>query len=162
HYCALDSDPHDPGNSGGPNRDPIPKPDLMVRINFTRQPPIVTAGADIGPALQVTVQNIGARRAPRGFMIDIVLTGYPDFPRRQETLKRIISNYDLDPGASRTFPVFGAGIPICERPGPAYVYARVDSDNRVAEEDETNNVAYTSQIQIKGSGTIRCQNSTVE
>jgi len=96
----------------------------------------------------------------RGFTIDIVLVGDPDFPRREMLLKRITSVYDLVLGQSRTITAFGAAIPICERPGPAYICARVDLENRIAEANETNNVACTLQIRIRGNGTVYFGNST--
>jgi serine/threonine protein kinase len=129
-------------------------PDLVLQL-------AAPASAAAGAQVEVTVQirNAGGARAAgtdsassEGYMVDIVLskdTTVPDGfavyqPNYREDVLlrggRLSNTPDLAPGADQSF-TRSYTIPADTPAGSYYVCARIDPGRKIAEDDETNNVA---------------------
>ena len=142
------------------------KPDLVVSLSV---PSTAKAGQDIGPMIKVVAKNIGAAPAPgtvgslspaNGYMIDVVLSKDMNVPPgfavysahfAEDVLLqggRISNTEDLPAGGTKAYPT-GGGIPADTKTGSYYVCASIDPANKVAESNETNNVA-CKRVRIEG------------
>jgi hypothetical protein len=142
----------------GESREPLPgrEPDLTVGLTA---PARAKAGSDIGPLVKLTARNIGTATAlgtigspANGHMIDLVLSKDQNVPAGFATFSaafvedallkggRTSNTVNLTPLSFKSYPT-GAGIPADTPTGSYFLCARIDSGNKIAESDETNNVA---------------------
>jgi len=141
-------------------------PDLKVKFTAPRT---ITAGTDIGSKIKLKVWNQGNAPAAgtdtarnNGYMVDLVLSTDTRMPAGMATYSpnfhedvllkggRISNTKTLRPRQARTYPV-GAGIPADAPKGKCYLCAKVDSNNKIRESNERNNV-FCQLVYIKGKG----------
>ncbi|MGD1701596.1 S8 family serine peptidase [Dapis sp. BLCC M229] len=143
----------------------IEQPDLQVTISI---PDSTTPGSELSP-IEVTVKNNGDATAfgtdsagSDGYMVDLILssdTEVPDefaifSPNYNEDVLlqdgRISNTPDLAPGEEWVITDSG-GIPADTPEGDYYLAAQVDPGKKIAESNETNNVAF-EPLKIEDSG----------
>ena len=124
------------------------EPDLRVTLTG---PNSAKAGVDIGPNMNLKVENVGTDVA-EDFYIDVVLStdkvvppGLNEYSAtfHEDVLLaggRVSNIAPLEPGKSQSYAV-GGGIPTDAKPPGYWVCARVDPANQVKEFNENNNLS---------------------
>jgi hypothetical protein len=122
-------------------------PDLVSSIQY---PVRIEPGQPLGNELSVKIENRGTAAA-RDFDVDTVLSGDPEIPVKTSASSENFAEDAvlpgghehvavLEPGQSMTLVFKDARIPKDTPPGKYYLGAVVDSNNRVAEINEENNI----------------------
>ena len=122
-------------------------PDLVSSIQY---PVRIEPGQPLGSELAVKIENRGTAAA-KDFDVDVVLSGDDKIPVKTMpssenfTEDAVLPNGRehvaiLEPGQSTSLVFKGARIPKDTPPGKYYLGAVVDSENRVAEINEENNI----------------------